>query len=165
MTQDGYDPLQEADPWCVQNSKGRTRPAGSEARTLAHFMPPGLSSIVPKEPPSNATQEQPPLVEQPGAKALSRAELEKGMDLIQGLLDEQTADCEKRAQALELAKAASVPWLPPPRNDFPEKRTASRHLNRFSRVAEWCNCDDGNCSGEKQVFRGVRVRCKTKQFQ
>ena len=150
MTQDGKDPLQEADPWCVQNSKGRTRPAGPEARTLAHFMPPGLgclSSIEeePKESPKGELREQPPLVEQPAAKTLSREELEKGLDLIQGLLDEQMTESEKRQRAHDLAVAARVPWLPPPRNDV-SARPKSRHLNRFSRVARWCDCSDNDCS-------------------
>ena len=155
MTQDGCDPLQEADPWCVQNSKGRTRPAEPEARTLAHFMPPGLplGSIVPKESPKGESSEQPPLVEQPGVQAMSRDELEKGLDLIQGLLDEQMAESEKRERALQFAKDANVPWLPkPPRNDFPARRSPSRHLNRLSRVAKWCDCGGDSCSEGETGF-------------
>ena len=143
MTQDGSDPLQEVDPWCVQNSKGRTRPV-HEAKTLACFMPPGLSSIVPKESPSKESQEQQPAIEQPGAKTLSREELEKGLDLIQDLLDEQKTDDEKRAEAKELAIAAAVPWMKPPRNDFPRERP-QRHLHRRSRFAKWCECESDDC--------------------
>ena len=152
MTQDGSDPLQDVDPWSVQNSKGRTRPAEPAARTLACFVPPGLgaiSSIVPKESPkeqsSEGRQEQPPLVEQPGVQArLSRDELVKGMDLIQGLLDEQMAESEKREQALELARAAGVPWR---RNDIPPPEAVHprppRHKSTFS--FDWCDCGDGEC--------------------
>ena len=105
------------------------------------------TSVVSKEKPS----EQPKLVEQPGAGALSRDELVKGLDLIQGLLDEQMAESEKREQALELAKAACVPWLPkPPVNDFPVRK----HLNKRSRRAKWCSCEDGDCesSGGESGF-------------
>ena len=148
--------MQESDPWCVQDSKGRVRPAKPEpsGRTLACFLPPGLglSAIAPKESPTERISEvpkekpseQPELVEQPGAGALSRDELEKGLDLIQGLLDEQMAESEKRERALELAKAACVPWLPkPPENDFPVRR----HLSKRSRRARWCSCDGADCEG------------------
>ena len=149
MTQDGKDPLQESDPWFVQDSKGRTRPEEPSTRTLAHFMPPGLGTLssITKVLPSKEPQEQPELVEQPGDQALSRDELEKGLDLIQDLLDKQMAESEKRERAVKMAVDASVPWLRPPRNDFPERST-SRHLNRFSRIAKWCDCSDGECNSE-----------------
>ena len=152
MTQDGKDNVYEADPWSIRNSKGRVRPEVPEARTLAHFMPPGLSSIVPKESPampkespSESPQEQPPLVEQSRIQSrLSRAELEKGLDLITELLDEQTVDEEKRERALELAEAAGVPWRTK-RGDLPGiRRPRMRHKNRF--CFDWCDCSDGeNC--------------------
>ena len=109
----------------VQDSKGRVRPT---PRTLAQFMPPGLASI---------TEDGP----------MSRAELEKGLDLIQGLLDDKLTDHEKREQAGALAAAASVPWCPPapPAAVAPRPR---RHLNRRSRFAQWCDCNDSNCSPE-----------------
>ena len=96
------------------------------------------TSVVSEEEPS----EQPKLVEQPGAGALSRDELEKGLDLIQGLLDERMAESEKRERALGMAKAACVPWLPkPPKNDFPVRK----HLNKRSRRAVWCSCGGSDC--------------------
>ena len=131
----------------VQDAKGRTRIQGAggsqpQPRQLSVFMPAGFSSIVPKEKLSPVPEEC------PGAKALSRQELEDGMDLIQGLLDEQTAESEKREQAEAMAKAARVPWLAPevPRNDFPRKPRA-KHMNRKSLVSKWCFCDGDSCNG------------------
>ena len=133
MTQDGSDPLHECDPWCVQNSKGRSRPAAPEAKTLAHFMPPGLGAL-------SSIEEKPS-----GAIALSNEELEKGMDLIQNLLDDRLTDSEKRERAKDMAVAAKVPWLPKPPEAPASARPARKHLNRFSRIAKWCDCSDDEC--------------------
>ena len=96
-------------------------------------------------------QEMP--IEQPKDQAMTRVELEKGLDLIQGLLDKQMTESEKREQAVKLAVAASVPWLPqPPRNEgFPAKQRQARHLNKKSHIVKWCNCVDGCCESEGET--------------
>ena len=118
---------------------------------MSCFLPPGfgLGAIAPKEPLPGVPEEMP--VEQPKDQAMTRAELEKGLDLIQGLLDEQMAESEKREQAVKLAVAASVPWLPqPPRNEgFPAKPRRARHLNKKSRIVKWCCCSDECCESDK----------------
>lgn len=141
------DPLQESDPWCVQNAKGRVRPEGPSARTLQCFLPPGLSSIGPAEPPDTKPVEPPPKpVEPPRSQALSRKELEEGLDLIQDLLDEQMSESEKRENALKLAEAARVPWL---RDRRQNRNDVPRHMNRFS-IGKWCDCSDGSsCSPDR----------------
>ena len=83
-------------------------------------MPPGLSAIGPAVLPD----------EPPKTQSMSRQELERGLDLIADLLDEQMTDKEKRERAAQAAVEASVPWLPEEhrrqkRNDRP------RHMNRF----------------------------------
>ena len=105
-------------------------------------MPPGLSlgSIV----------EEPKPVKEPGVQELTRSELEKGMDLIQSLLDERMDDGEKRQMAEELASEARVPWRTK-RSNSPGLRLPRRHKNKFSFA--WCDCCDGNsCPEEKSGF-------------
>ena len=91
--------MMDNDPWLIQSSKGRARPSPV---TLGDFTTqlPGLSQIEPKVAPP------PPVPAQP----LSREELVRGMDLIQDLLDKQTDEETKRAEASQLAALASVPW-------------------------------------------------------
>ena len=105
-------------------------------------MPPGLGSIEPAGPSG----------ELPQAQSMTRQELEKGLDLIQDLLDEQMSDAEKRVRAAEAAVEASVPWLPEEsrrqkRNDRP------RHMNRFS-IGRWCDCSDGSSCSPDRVNSG-----------
>ncbi len=92
------------DPWLIQSSKGRTRPAPVTLGDYSAHLP-GLSQIEPKVAPA------PPPPPVP-VQSMSRQELERGMDLIQGILDKTTDDDSKRAEAERLAATARVPWRP-----------------------------------------------------
>ena len=119
-------------------------------------MPPGLglSSIAPKESPSGVPEEKPseqPMPPEPsGSQALTREELERGMDLMQALLDDRLTDEEKRQRAQELSAAAGVPWRKK-RNDSRGLLNAPRHKNKFG--FSWCDCCDGeSCPSENPSF-------------
>ena len=152
------DPLQDSDPWMVQDSKGRVKPE-PQPRQLGAFFPPGfgLSQI---EPSSDSPKNE--IVSFGGP-------FEREFAQIQETLEESLSENDKRELALERATSAGVPWLrhrksgasiPVPDDSTPIRRV-TRTLAPKSNVLKFgahFSCSDSCCSTLNSLDKDFRGR-------